>query len=54
LVGMDRKVPKLRQAARCTDCKECNKHCPQSIDIPAELMRIDRYAEALRRGEVSI
>lgn len=54
LVGMDRKVPKLRQAARCTDCKECIKHCPQSIDIPAELMRIDAYAEALRRGEISI
>ena len=54
LVGMDRKVPKLRQAAHCTDCKECNKHCPQSIDIPAELMRIDAYAEALRRGEVTV
>ncbi len=54
LVGMDRKVPKLRQAARCTDCKECNKHCPQQINIPAELMRIDACAEALRRGEVSL
>ncbi len=49
LVGYDRSVPKLRQANRCIGCEKCVAHCPQRIDIPAEMRRIDRYVEALRR-----
>lgn len=50
LVGYDRSVPKLRQANRCIGCNKCVSHCPQRIDIPAEMQRIDRYVEVLRRG----
>ena len=49
LVGLDRSVPRLRQASHCIGCNECTSHCPQQIDIPRELRRIDAYAEQLRR-----
>lgn len=49
LVGYDRSVPKLRQASHCTGCKQCNPHCPQGIDIPKELHRIDEYVEKLKQ-----
>lgn len=48
LVSYDRAVPKLRQAARCIGCGQCMSHCPQSIDIPKELHKIDRYIEKLK------
>ena len=51
LVGYDRAIPKLRQAARCIGCGKCMEHCPQSIDIPKELRKIDRYVEKLRRDK---
>ena len=41
--------PKLRQASHCTGCNQCNPHCPQSIDIPKELHRIDAYVEQLKQ-----
>ncbi len=50
LVSYDRAVPKLRQAARCIGCRQCVESCPQSIDIPRELHRIDRYVEKLKRN----
>ncbi|MBQ5803693.1 MAG: aldo/keto reductase [Bacteroidales bacterium] len=50
LVGYDRSVPKLRQASHCVGCRECIEHCPQEIDIPRELLKIDRYVEKLKRG----
>ena len=49
LVGYDRSVPKLRQANHCIGCNQCSPHCPQGIDIPKELHRIDRYVERLKR-----
>ena len=49
LVSYDRAVPALRQADHCTGCGQCNDHCPQSIDIPHELHKIDRYIENLRQ-----
>ena len=49
LVGYDRSVPKLRQASHCVGCKQCIHHCPQSIDIPKELQRIDHYVEQLKQ-----
>ena len=50
LIGYDRKVPKLRQASHCIGCGQCSPHCPQRIDIPKELQRIDNFAEQLKRG----
>jgi predicted aldo/keto reductase-like oxidoreductase len=49
LVGYDRSVPRLRQAARCTECEQCRPKCPQNIDIPREMRRVDDYAEKLRQ-----
>lgn len=50
LIGYDRSVPKLRQASHCIGCNQCSPHCPQGIDIPKELQRIDSFAEELKRG----
>lgn len=50
LVGYDRSVPKLRQASHCIGCNQCSPHCPQSIDIPRELHRIDNFVEHLKQG----
>ena len=52
LIGYDRSVPKLRQANHCVGCGQCNPHCPQGIDIPKELQRIDRYVESLKQEKV--
>jgi predicted aldo/keto reductase-like oxidoreductase len=49
LVGYDRSVPKLRQANHCIDCGQCTPTCPQKIDIPNELQRIDRFVEDLKK-----
>ena len=50
LVSYDRAIPKLRQASRCIGCGICTSHCPQDIDIPREIHRIDRYIENLKRN----
>lgn len=50
LVGYDRSVPRLRQADHCTACAQCVPHCPQRINIPAELQRIDSFVEKLKQG----
>ena len=49
LVGYDRSVPKLRQANYCTNCDLCKPKCPQAIDITKEMLRVDSYAEQLKR-----
>lgn len=50
LVGYDRAVAKERQASHCVGCKKCVAHCPQSIDIPEQMRRIDKYVEDLKQG----
>ncbi len=50
LVGYDRSVPKLRQASHCIGCSQCNPLCPQRIDIPKELHRIDAFIEKLKQN----
>lgn len=50
LVGYDRSVPRLRQANHCIGCDQCSPHCPQSINIPRELRRIDGFVEQLKQG----
>ena len=49
LVSYDRAIPTLRQAEHCIHCGECLSHCPQSIQIPRELQRINRYIEKLKQ-----
>lgn len=50
LIGYSRKIEKQRQADHCINCKKCVPHCPQRIDIPQELRKIDLYVENLRRS----
>ena len=52
LIGLDRSVPKLRQAAHCIGCGQCESHCPQGIRIPHELHIIDKYVERLKQGNL--
>ena len=53
LIGLDRSVPKLRQASHCVGCGQCEPHCPQNIRIPRELHKIDEYVEALRQNTLT-
>ncbi len=52
LLGYDRAVPPERQADHCISCGTCLSHCPQSIPIPGELARINRYVEKLKQGKI--
>ena len=52
LVGYDRSVPRLRQANHCIGCNQCVHHCPQNIDIPAQMQRIDNFVEQLKLNPV--
>lgn len=50
LTSYNKAVPTLRQADHCIGCHQCESHCPQSIPIPDELHRIDRYIEQLKQS----
>ena len=52
LLSYDKAIPTLRQADHCIGCGSCLSHCPQSIDIPKELHRIDRYIEQLKQNKL--
>ncbi len=52
LLSYDKAIPTLRQADHCIGCGSCLSHCPQSIDIPKELHRIDRYIEKLKQNKL--
>ena len=49
LVSYDRNVEKIRQADHCIGCKQCNEQCPQRINIPVELRKIDALVEQLKQ-----
>lgn len=51
LIGYDRSVPRLRQASHCIGCNQCSPHCPQRINIPDELHRIDKFVEQLKQEQ---
>ncbi|MBQ3658931.1 MAG: 4Fe-4S dicluster domain-containing protein, partial [Bacteroidales bacterium] len=51
LVGYDRSVPALQQANHCIGCGDCTPKCPQNIDIPKEMRRIDAFVERLKQGK---
>lgn len=50
LIGYDRSVPRLRQANHCIGCNQCSQHCPQGINIPQQMQRIDKFVEDLKQG----
>ena len=50
LLGYDRQVPRMRQADHCIGCGYCLHHCPQRINIPEEMQRIDRFVEQLKQS----
>ncbi len=50
LIGLDRAVPKMRQADHCIGCGQCEPHCPQKIRIPRELHKIDQFVEKLKQN----
>lgn len=54
LIGYDRSVPKLQQANHCIGCNQCVSNCPQRIDIPQQMYRIDRFVESLKQGKKEI
>ncbi len=49
LLDYELSVPEpLRRADHCTGCNRCQPHCPQTIDIPREIQRVDGIVERLR------
>ena len=50
LIGYDRAVPQLRQAAYCIGCNQCVVHCPQNIEIHKQMQRIDRFVEHVKQN----
>lgn len=50
LRSYEKAVPPMRQAAHCVTCGRCVPHCPQSIDVPKEMMMIDAFVEDLKKG----
>lgn len=46
-------IPYLRRADRCIGCGVCVSQCPQSVDIPGEMRKIDEYTEMLKLKELS-
>ena len=49
LASYDKAIPTVRQADHCISCGQCLSHCPQSINIPMQLSRINRYVESLKQ-----
>ncbi len=53
LIGLERNVPKMRQADHCIQCGQCEPHCPQNIRIPRELRKISDFVESLRQDTLT-
>jgi predicted aldo/keto reductase-like oxidoreductase len=53
LKDYEKSIPYLRRANHCTGCGVCVSHCPQSVDIPGEMRRIDELIESLKVKELS-
>lgn len=50
LAGYNKAMPYVRQASHCIDCGQCLSHCPQRINIPVELHKIDDLVESLKQN----
>lgn len=44
------RFPNSGRRAIASGCNQCVSHCPQSIKIPQQLRRIDRFVEQLKQG----
>ena len=53
LIGLERKVPKMRQADHCVGCGQCEPHCPQNIRIVRELRLISNFVESLKQDTLT-
>lgn len=53
LVSYDRRIDRDRQADHCIGCGHCVPECPQQIDIPAEMVRINDFVEQLKQGTLA-
>lgn len=51
LIGYDRAVPSFRQADHCIGCGHCVQECPQGINIPEQMVRINDYVESLKLNQ---
>ena len=51
LIGLDRAVPRMRQADHCVGCGQCEPHCPQNILIVRELRKISDFVEDLKQNK---
>lgn len=49
LMEYNKAVPTVRQADHCIGCKQCLETCPQQLNIPEELRKIDNYIEKLKQ-----
>ena len=52
LIGLDRAVPRMRQADHCIGCGQCEPHCPQNIRIPRELHKISEFVENIKQNKM--
>ena len=50
LISLDRVVPRDRQPDHCIQCGQCTPHCPQNIQIPQELAKIDQMIEEMKKN----
>lgn len=48
LKSYEKAIPYLRQANHCIECGVCLSQCPQSVNIPKEMRRIDELVESLK------
>lgn len=48
LISYGREIAPERQADHCIHCGRCLPLCPQGIQIPSEMLRINRYLESLK------
>ena len=52
LTDYNKTIEAVRQADHCCRCYQCLSKCPQKINIPTELSRIDSYIEDLKQGKI--
>lgn len=47
----EERIPEpLRRADHCTGCRRCVSHCPQQLDIPQELAKIDKWIDEVKNA----